>query len=250
MTQGKKIIIPVTIFSCPKVKIFSIRLYKNGKVAKEILSEHLDKELKKKIKLPKTKKSNLDEINKDYEDIRIIIYSSVKNSGIKKTPDMIEIGLSGTFEDKIKFVKENLTKEFSIKDFSDVGKLVDIRGLTKGKGFQGPVKRFGIQLRQHKSEKGLRKVGSIGPWNPSRVTFRVPMAGQRGFQTRVIYNNKIVSIGESKFKNIKNFGSVIGDYIILFGSVQGPSKRQLILTQPLRETRKQIKKNYELLELR
>ena len=126
------------------------------------------------------------------------------------------------------------------------------RGLTKGQGFSGPVKRFGITLKSHKSEKGRRRPGSLGPWHPARVTFRVPMAGQLGMFTRVVYNSKILDLGKSedKFKNIKNFGDVKTDYIIVTGSVQGPAKRQLLITAPLRESKKQTKKNYELLEIR
>jgi len=70
--------------------------------------------------------------------------------------------------------------------------LVDIRGLTIGKGLQGPVKRFGITLKAHKSEKGQRSVGAIGSFHPTRVTFRVPRAGQLGMFTRVTYNNKLL----------------------------------------------------------
>lgn len=251
MTPNKKIIIPVTILSCPNLKIFSFRFYKNGKVAKELLAENLDKRLKSKVRLPKTKKGNLESIKfEDYDDVKIIAYSHINPSGIKKTPDISEIGLSGTMEDKIKFVKEHSNKEIPITNVFEKGQLVDIRGVTKGKGFQGPVKRFGIQLRQHKSEKGVRRVGSIAPWTPSKVTFRTPMAVQMGFQTRVAYNNKIISIGENKLKNIKNFGELRGNSLILLGSVHGPAKRQLIITAPLRETKKQNKKHYELLELR
>ncbi len=251
MTKGKERIIPATILECPAMKIFSVRFYKNKKVANEILAEKLDKELKKKIKIPK-KHKKLEEIKlEDYDDIRLICYSIVKKTGIKKKPDLSEIGLKGSFEEKINFVKENLNKEISIENVFEKGQLVDVRGLTKGKGFQGPVKRFGITLRVHKSEKGVRKVGSIGPWHPARVTFRVPMAGQLGMFTRVIYNNKILDMGKSedKFRNIKNFGDIKTNYMIITGSVQGPAKRQLLVTSPLRETKKQKKKNYELLEI-
>ena len=62
MTIGKNIIVPVTILECPTMRIFSVRFYKNGTVSKEILSENLEKELKKKIKLPKVKSKNIDEI--------------------------------------------------------------------------------------------------------------------------------------------------------------------------------------------
>ena len=251
MTKGKKIVVPATILECPSMKIFSVRFYKNGNVIKDMLAENLEKELKRKVKIPKSKKKmNIESVN-DFEDVQIIVYSQVKNTGIKKTPDLSEIGLSGSIEEKIEFIKENLNKDISVLNIFKNGQLIDLRGLTKGKGIVGPVKRFGIHLKSHKSEKGRRRPGSIGPWHPARVTFRVPMAGQLGMFTRIIYNNKIIDMGksENKFKNIKNFGNVKTDYIIVRGSVQGPSKRQLIMTTPLRTSKKQLKKNYEFIEV-
>ena len=253
MTKDKKIAIPVTILECPPMKILSIRLYKKGVVAKDILNTTLEKELKKKIKFPKKNENKLDNIKaEDFEDIRLICYSNVKKTNIKKKPDLAEIGLVGSNEEKLNFIKNTLTKEFSISDFFEKGQLVDLRGLTKGHGFSGPVKRFGITLKSHKSEKGRRRPGSLGPWHPARVTFRVPQAGQLGMFTRLIYNNKIIDLGKSegKFKDIKNFGNIQTDYLIVRGSVQGPSKRQLLVTAPLRESKKQSKKEFELIELR
>ena len=250
MTKGKKIIIPVTILECPTMKIFSVRFYKDHKVAKEIIGNNLDKELKKKVKLPKVKERSLEGV-KEYDDVRIIVYAQSKKTGIKKSPDLSEIGLTGTTEEKINFIKENLGKEISVLDFFEKGQLVDLRGLTKGKGLSGPVKRFGITLKAKKSEKGQRRPGSLGPWHPARVTFRVPQAGQLGMFTRIIYNNKIVDLGkaEDKFNNLKNYGNVNNDYLIVAGSVQGSAKRQLLITAPLRETKKQSKKNFEFIGL-
>ena len=257
MTKGKKISTPITILECPPIKIFSVRLYKDGKVVKEILVEKPDKELKRKVKLPKRKINTINDINIEnnvVDDIRVLCYSQVKKTGIKKTPDLSEIGLSGTLEEKFNFVKESFGKEISVLNVFEKGDLIDLRGLTKGKGFQGPVKRFGIKLKDHKSEKGRRRPGSLGPWHPARVTFRVPMAGQIGMFTRIAYNNKIIDMGKSEnknwLKNIKNFGDVKTDYLIISGSAQGPSKRQLLITAPLRKTKKQQKKNYEFIELR
>lgn len=251
MTHGKKIIIPLTILECPSMKIFSVRFYKNNKVAKEILASNLNKELKKKVKIPK--KTNEIKFEEDAEDIRLICYSVVKDTGIKKKPDMVEIGLKGSVEDKINFIKENLGKEISVSNIFEKGQLVDLRGLTKGKGFCGPVKRFGITLKSHKSEKGRRRPGSLAPWHPARVTFRAPQAGQLGMFTRVIYNNKIIDLGEGKksnIKNIKNYGNIQTNYILVKGSIQGPAKRPLLITSPLRESKKQLKKDFELVELR
>ena len=154
------------------------------------------------------------------------------------------------------FAKEKLNKEISVLDVFEKGQLVDIRGLTKGKGFQGTIKRFGIRLKNHKSEKGQRRPGSLGPWHPAHVSFRVPLAGQMGMFTRIVYNNKILLMGKSedkdkreKLKNIKNYGEIHSDYIIVAGSVQGPAKRQLLLTPPLRVSKQQSKKEYVLEEL-
>lgn len=252
MTKGKKITIPVTILECPGMKIFSVRFYKDGKVMKEILAENLEKELKRKVKFPKNKSGEKLEDVKDFEDVRVIVYSQVRKTNIKKTPDLTELGLAGSVEEKMNFIKENLNKEISVSDVFEKGQLVDLRGLTKGHGFSGAVKRFGITLKAHKTEKGRRRAGSLGPWHPARVTYRAPMAGQLGMFTRVTYNNKIIDMGKQneRLKNIKNFGDVKTDYILVNGSVQGPAKRQLLITSSLRETRKQKKKNFELVEIR
>ena len=252
MTKGKKIIRPVTILEVPTMKILSARFYKDNKVQTEILATNLDKELKRKLKLPKVQ-HKLDSVKtEDYDDLRVIAYSVVKKTGLKKKPDVLEIGLEGSYEEKLEFVKENFGKEISFLDFFNKDELVDIRGLTKGKGFSGPVKRFGIQLKSQKSEKGRRRPGSIGPWHPARVIFRVPMAGQLGMFTRVVYNSKIIDLGEAKdkFKNIKNYGDVKTNYVVILGSIQGSAKRQVVLTKAIRPTKKQLKKKYELLELR
>lgn len=254
MTKGKNIAVPSTILECPGMKIYSVRFYKDNKLVTEVLSENFDKELKRAVKLPGKKDGKkIDDVkSEEYNDIKVICYSLVKKTGLKKKPDLSEIGIKGSLEEKMHFIKEKIGKEISIIDVFGKGELVDLRGLTKGKGLSGPVRRFGIQLKNQKSEKGRRRPGSLGPWHPARVIFRVPMAGQLGMFTRVVYNNKILDLGKSegKFKNIKNYGDVKTDYIIVKGSVQGPAKRQLLITAPLRETKKTKKKNYELIEIR
>ncbi len=252
MTKGKQIIVPSTIIEIPGLKILGVRFYKNGVVAQDILSNSLDKELKSKLKLPKNYSKKIEEVkSEDYDDISVVAYSQVKKTGIKKTPDIAEFGLVGTKEEKFNFVKDKIGKDILASEILEDKQLVDIRGLTRGKGLQGPVKRFGIHLKDHKSEKGQRRPGSIGPWHPARVTFRVPMAGQLGMFTRAHYNFKIIKIGgkEDPIKDIKNYGNTKSDYILVRGSVQGASKRQLIVSFPLRESKKQKKKDYEFVRV-
>ena len=187
---------------------------------------------------------------KVFDDIRIIVYSLSKQTGIKKTPDIAEIGVNAP--NKLEFVKSLIGKEISVKDFKY--NLVDVRGLTTGKGFSSAVKRYGISLKQHKSEKGVRRPGSLGPWHPARVTFRTPMAGQLGMFTRVHYNQKILISASISEKDINgtgfaHYGKITSSYFIVHGSVQGPEKRQVLLTPSLRPTKKQVKKKFEFQEL-
>ena len=256
LTKGQRITVPVTIIECPTMKILAVRFYKHKKVVGDVLNSGIDKEMKKKIKLPKAIKKKIEDFKEgDFDDLRVIVYSQVKKTGIKKKPDISEIGLFGSASEKLEFVKNNVAKEISIKEIFEEG-VVDIRGVTKGKGTQGPTKRFGLRLRDHKSEKGRRGPGSGGPWHPARVSFREPRAGQMGYFTRVVYNNKIVEVNGIEEKDInpksgfKKFGNVKNDYLIVQGSIQGPAKRQLLITAPLRASKKQTKKNYEFIELR
>ncbi len=257
MTKNKQIIVPLTVLECPSMKILSVRFYKGTEVSKEILAENLDKELKHNIKLPKTPKKLSDMLNEiepklnEFSDIRVLVYNIPKQTGIKKTPDIAEIGLGGNNQDKLAFVKEHVNKPIEIGEFFTKGQLVDVHGLTKGHGFTGPMKRFGIGLRSHKAEKGRRRPGTLGPWHPARVTFRVSMAGQFGYFTRVKYNSKLMEIGagEKLPFEFTHYGKVRANYIALKGSVQGPAKRQMLITSSLRETKSTAKENFEVIHL-
>ncbi len=252
MTPGKKIALPVTILEAPNMKIFSVRFYKNHIPLKEIIVSN-DKELKHKLKLPKHLSSDLSHAPSNFDDIRAIAYSLPKQTSIKKTPDLIELAINSP--NKLEYLKSLIGKEIALSDFIANKSLLDMRGLTKGKGLVGPVKRFGISLRQHKSEKGQRNPGSLGPWHPARVTFRTPLAGQLGLFTRIIYNNNVIFSSNIKDKDInpksgfRHYGQIKSSFVIVKGSVQGPSKRQILVTPPSRPTKSQLKQKYEFIEL-
>ncbi|MBS3065843.1 50S ribosomal protein L3 [Candidatus Pacearchaeota archaeon] len=251
MTQGKKIYIPVTVLETPNMKIYSVRFYKNNKVLKDVVVSN-DKELKRIILAPRQPKNLDSEAPKEFDDLRLIMYSMPSQTSIKKTPDLIELAVEA--KDKLAFAKSMAGKEISLKDFLKYS-LLDARGLTKGKGLVGPVKRMGIGLKAHKSEKGVRRPGTLGPWHPAHTSFRVAMAGQLGMFSRVIYNNKVIGSGTISEKNInpksgfKQYGNINSSYILLKGSVQGPQKRQILLTPSFRPTKTMAKKKYELVEL-
>ena len=253
LTKGKAIAIPATILECPAMKIYSVRFYKNGKVMKDVVVSN-DKDLKKSVKVSK-KIEEFKEVE-DYDDVRVILYSGVKNTVVDKNKaDLLEIGVSGSAEEKLNFIKEKIGKEISIGEVFSEG-LVDVRGVTKGFGTCGPVKRFGIALKSHKSEKGQRRPGSLAPWHPARVTFRAPQAGQTGYQNRITYNSLILGVGKISEKDIngkggfEHYGIVKNDYMILKGSIPGPKKRGLVITNTIRPTKFMAKKKFEVIELR
>ncbi len=251
LTKNKKISIPCTIVEIPPIKIYSVRFYKNNNVIQEVVVDNADKELRKIIKLGK-KIGKVEDIKpENYDDIRVIAYTLVKKTRIKKKPDLTELALSGNLDEKLSWIKAHIGKEILASEILKDWKIADVRGLTKGKGIQGPVKRFGINLKSHKSEKGRRRPGSIGPWHPAHTTFRVAMSGQLGMFSRIIYNNLILKTGKAEEleKEFKHYGKVKTEYLILKGSIQGPVKRQILLTQPLRATKKINKLNYEFLGL-
>jgi large subunit ribosomal protein L3 len=236
MTKGEDITFPVTVIECPPIRIAGVRLYKKKEHAMQPATDILakaDKELNRKIDAPKKESKKLDTVKvEDFDEMRVLIETQPKMTGIgKKKPELFEASVGGNKEEKLKFAKENLGKEVSIKDVYKEGQLVDIHAVTIGKGFQGPVKRFGVKVRSHKAEKTKRGPGSLGGWSAQgHVMYRVAHAGQMGYHNRVDYNKQILMISDDPSKiNVNGghvgYGNVKNTYVLIKGSVAGPEKR-------------------------
>ena len=91
-----------------------------------------------------------------------------------------------------------LGDEITIDDVFNVGDLIDVRGVTKGTGFTGVVKRHnfkGVGDRTHGQHNRERAPGSIGQASdPSRVFKGMRMAGRAGNQTTKIKNLSVAKI--------------------------------------------------------
>lgn len=238
-TKGEKIFVPVTILECPPLKTLSLRFYKKTDniltLLTEVFSKRLDKELARKINLPKKQKE--EKIPSNYDELRLLFYTQPKLTGLeKKKPEIFEVLFNGSLDE----AKNYLDKEIKVKDVFKAGQYVDIHAVTKGKGLQGPVKRFGISLKAHKSEKKRRAPANLGSWTPKKVLPTVPQKGQMGFHTRTEYNKQILKI-DSDVKSInqiggfKHFGLVKNDYLLIKGSIAGPVKRLIRLTSCIRD---------------
>jgi large subunit ribosomal protein L3 len=246
LTKGENIFCAATIIECPPMKVAGVSFYKSSsygiKKSASILALNLDKELSKKISVAK-KSKNFDDV-KEFDDLRLIVYSKPAKTNIgTKKPKLIEIGLGGSKDEKLQYAKEILGKDILVNDAFEIGNSVDVHGVTKGKGFQGTVKRFGVPIRQHKAEKTKRGIGNLGAWTPKRVQFNVPQGGKMGYHLRTEYNKQIIKIGEDGKEvtpkgGITKFGVVKNPYILLKGSVVGPRKRAVLLIQSIRSNKK------------
>ncbi len=245
ITKGQNIAIPITILECPPIKVLSLRFYKQTfeglKVISELFSKNIDKEVKRRTQL--SKKNN--EIPKEFDDIRLAVYTKPSLTKVsRKKPEITELGCGGkSLAEKLEFLKNFLDKEIKINDVFKNGQLVDIHGITKGKGFQGTIKRFGVKRLRHKSKKKVRGIGTMGPWNPSKVRYSVPNTGKMGYHQRTEYNKLIVKISENpKDLNPKSgfhkYGILKNNYILIKGSVHGTNKRPVILTDSIRSPKR------------
>ena len=162
----------------------------------------------------------------------------------QKKPIFCEYGVGGgSIDEQAEYVMGILGSELSITDVFEEGDWVDSISASKGKGFQGPVKRWGIKILQNKTRKARRAVGSIGPWKPAHMFYTVPRSGQMGFHQRTEYNLKVVSIGESgrditPSGGFHKYGVVRSSYFMLLGSVPGPTSRFIRFRRALRPSAK------------
>ncbi|VVB76335.1 50S ribosomal protein L3 [uncultured archaeon] len=259
-TFNQEVIAPATVVECPPLKVFGVRAYEKAEIGfsalSDVIAENTDKELKRKInnfKAPsnkegkekkeiKEKKENdfytMADFEKELADIEYFTLLVHTQPSFKKTPDVSEVFLGGAKEAQLAFAKEKLGKVLTIEDVFKEGEYLDVRAVTKGKGFQGPVKRFGVRTFRPKHKK-QRVVGSIGPWHPATVMFTVARAGQMGYQNRTEVNKKIIKFSKNVAEvnpkaGFQNFGMVSGEYALVFGSLPGPAKRCIAMRKSIR----------------
>ncbi len=249
-TKKKEISIPVTIIECPPLKIVGARFYQKTPEGLKVLTQYMIKNednFFKRLLSPIKKEKDLNKIieeNKDeIQDITLYGLTQPHKIGFKKKPELIEMGIGGSIEEKINFVKEKIGKEIRVSEVFKEKEEIDVASITKGKGFQGSVKRFGVKLLQNKSEKNRRKAGSLGSWHPAKTSYRTPQHGQLGYFARIEHNKVILKIGDNPEEvnpkgGFLKYGQVKNDYVIIKGSVPGPSKRLIKLRTSIKPSKK------------
>ncbi len=247
-TYGEEIVVPVTVIETPPMKVMGIRVYRQTpyglQIAGEVWATDLDQYLSRRLNLPKRSRDpeSLRKIE-DIAEVRVITYTQpYLITGVpKKVPDVMEQKVGGDPDKALDYAIEKLGKEVRVGEVFVEGAFIDVLGITKGKGFQGPVKRWGVITldAKHARSSKHRRVGTLGPWNPHRVRWTVPQAGQMGFHQRTEYNKRILKIGENGSEitpegGFPHYGVVRNEFILVSGSVPGSVKRLIRMRDAIR----------------
>ncbi|OPY38934.1 MAG: 50S ribosomal protein L3 [Methanoregula sp. PtaU1.Bin051] len=245
-TEGKEIMVPVTIIEVPAMKVAAVRAYTKDTYGRHALTEvwagQLDGVLSRRISMPKKsdtesaiqKLSDAIAAGKVTELYALMYTQPVTISGVpKKVPDLMEIKVAGgTLDKQFAFITGLLGKEIGLTSVIQMGTYADITAITTGKGTQGAVKRWGVMLRKRKHSRGgkERHVGTLGPWNPHHIRWEVPQIGQLGYQQRTEFNKRILKIGENGQEitpsgGFLHYGVIKNPYVLVKGSIPGPVKR-------------------------
>jgi large subunit ribosomal protein L3 len=228
-TSGQEVVVPISVIEAPPMKIVAVRIYRATPYGLKTIGEIRD-----------TKQKSL-----DGDEIRVLAHAQPsKLTGVsKKKPEAMEIRIGGgTFKERIEYAKKLLGKEVDITEVANEGDMIDIIGVTKGKGFQGHVKRWGVKLLTHKNSKHRRMIGTLGPWHPSWVRSDVPQAGQMGYHRRTEYNKRVLKIGDNGEDITPNggfphYGVIRNKYLVIHGSIPGPVKRLVRVRDAIRYTK-------------
>lgn len=117
-------------------------------------------------------------------------------------------------------------------DLFQVGDIVDVTGISKGKGYQGVIKRNN-QTRGPMSHgsKYHRGVGSLGTMRPKRVLKGKILPGHMGAEKVTVQNLVIVAVNTEE------------NYILVSGNVPGPKKSLVMVRSAIKKPKKVLKVN-------
>jgi large subunit ribosomal protein L3 len=113
-------------------------------------------------------------------------------------------------------------QEVKVSIFAE-GESVDVMGISKGKGFQGVIKRHG-QSRGPMSHGSRyhRRPGSMGPVAPNRVFKGKKLAGQMGGERVTVQNLEIIKVDVER------------NLLLIKGNVPGPKKSLITVTSSVK----------------
>lgn len=279
----KEVLEAVTIVETPPIVVVGVVGYvetpRGLRTLKTVWAEHLNDEVRRRFyknwykskkkaftKYPKLKypgegaaegastaAEDLDLIKNNCDVVRVIAHTQMRKLKLRqKKAHVMEIQVNGgSVADKVDFASGLFEKTVSIDNVFSKDQMIDAIGITKGKGYEGVVTRWGVSRLPRKTHRGLRKVACIGSWHPARVGYTVPRAGQNGYHHRTQTNLKVYRVGSgadpknattefdltekqiTPLGGFPHYGIVREDFLMLKGAVVGPKKRFVALRQSM-----------------
>ena len=251
-SAGQEIRRAVTIVETPPMRVLGVRGYRQTHYGKQTAGEAwADSEsiaeaqpmLSRRVPVRKNHDtgehlSGLKEMAESGKLCEVRLIVSTQPTMVKsiptKTPNIMELGVTGgDISSRVTFAEEKLGETLTISDVFADGADLDVIAVTKGKGWQGSIKRWGIKLLSHKNSKRRRQGGNMGDFGTGYVRKTIRQAGQTGYHQRTEYNKKVLRISSPDENEITpdggflRYGEVTNDYMIVQGSLPGPAKRLL-----------------------
>jgi large subunit ribosomal protein L3e len=276
----KETVEPVTVLEAPPINIVGVVGYietpRGLRALTTVWAQHLSREFKrryyknwmnakrkafdnyaKKWAEEKNITAQLNRIKKYCQVVRVIAHTRMDLLNLRqKKAHVLEIQVNGgSIQEKVDFARSHFEKEVRVASVFNQDEMLDVIGVTKGKGFEGTTTRWGTKRLPRKTHRGLRKVGCIGGWHPARVRFSVARAGQNGYHHRTEINKKVYRIGTGiNYEGGKNnastahdltekaitplggfphYGVVKHDFVMIKGCCVGTKKRVVVLRKSL-----------------
>jgi len=270
----------VTIVECPPMIVVGVVGYvktpRGLRSLNTVWAEHLSDEVKRRFyknwykakrkaftkyvgKYADGKKAieaELAQMKKHCTTIRVLAHTQVRKlTGLgQKKAHLIEIQVNGgsSAADKVDFATGLFEKAVTVDSVFQANEMIDTIAITKGRGTEGVVTRWGVTRLPRKTHRGLRKVACVGAWHPARLQWSVARAGQHGFHHRTEINKKVYKIGKAGDESHKagtdfdvvdkeitplggfpHYGVVREDYLMIKGAIPGTKKRPITLRRTL-----------------
>jgi len=197
--------------------------------------------------------AELNRISRFCQVVRVLAHTQIRKCGLRqKKAHILEVQVNGgNVPAKVEFAKNLFEKQVPVTGVFAQDEMIDVLAVTKGHGYTGVIKRWGVTRLPRKTHRGLRKVACIAAWHPARVATTVARAGQYGYFHRTEQNKKIYRIGKAGDKascsteqdltektitpmgGFPHYGVVDEDWIMLKGCVPGVKKRVITLRKSL-----------------
>ena len=235
-SKGSEVYASTTVVECPPMTIFGVRGYKKGRNVPDMITP--DEKILKMLGISKKKDGKFSA--SDVDDVFVLAFTRPEMTGMgKKTPERMEISVGGKdIAEKLEYALTLLGKEVKASEVFKPGEFLDAIAITKGKGWQGTVKKFGTAVQRRKATGKRRHIGTLGAWSPGYVMYTVPRPGQMGYHKRTEVNKRIMKMGEAGEINpaggFTHYGVLKNEYILVKGSLAGPQKRLIRFRRAVR----------------